>query len=1218
MRNLKKFLALVLAMIMVVSATAMVSADFTDVAADSKYAAAINDLAVKGIVKGTSDTTFGPEQDVTRWQMALFVARAITGEVESDDVWANGIVPFTDVTSYKGAIQCAYLNGIINGTSATTFAPNDGITYVAALKMAVCALGYGEDLTWPWGYYNKAAELGLTANMDLDDLNVELNRAETAQIIYNMIYAAPADGGKTFAAENFSIAAPENTTLFAITATPKQYGYTEVDENEEVIAAYNSASDVDGEFVGLQQLINGVPAGKMLYVAVETIGLTAENVEDYFNYAIELVNFDEATGAFTGYVMGDAPKTITHADVKFASSNDKLVIDGATYTGVDSFTGASLINELVIYNGTGVAENAKMLLTNKDGDIIDETGEVIAVFAYESSTGAKYYYDGSSKKVITAAKALEDYGVFVDDAESTDYIKYETLTSANNEIEDTLYLNAFEMKMFDDDRDGKYERAYYAPIYMSVYYTFKAEIDDKEVDADGLVYTVYGETVAADKVAYTNEAAKKEGAVSVFTYNEQLDKINVIDVLEMKTGYVEEIDSTKYNATHGYGAVKVTVDGVAYEIGYDYAKVSGQTTQGSAMGATLIPYDDSNSNKYGVDKVATRPFIQYIVDRATWIDDLQIDTYIGFYAYNGVIIYASELEISNLYEFVVVEDFADYDLAKIYLDLWVGGELEEEALVTELDGKELEDLSTYKFSMLLSEKEYFYTGNIYAAHKVEDAYVLDEIITVDNFVDYELIDAKIADEDYVAALAAYDAAMAEDPTQTAVEAPAGGEIVFDDGSTRGADRATRIRTSKTTVFYFIENAECDCKTPCDPADPAEKCDSINDAMRTVSVFVGQPDDATIKFNDDTAIWVDALGHGTAETNGRASVVFVINPEEHSGFFGLTDATYVLTNLSTKATKLASAEKLGLPKEYDGTYYMYSNAAISLDDASRMNIYSKVELKGNYVYKVDANGVVYLKDSANFGAGAELTDTENHQLWTSAGVVSSMNTRRNYVKYGITDMNGEANTTADAQWAEPNGTVRYHDFVWYDKANTKQIAEAQAEFAELLAEVANKAIAGEITTGAEYADALGYDADESLKAATDVMAFLADLVAAGNEVDADDIEFEDIPDTIYEVELITPLVHADFVDDYVEVEILSGDNAGTYLIDEDDHITDIIVVKQNGLGVVTGEDAIELLNSAPQVMWIGEKDATGVMGELFSEYLVDGSILFVVGYANNVK
>ena len=44
MRNVKKFLALVLAMLMVVSAAATVSA-FDDVAADHQYVEAINDLS---------------------------------------------------------------------------------------------------------------------------------------------------------------------------------------------------------------------------------------------------------------------------------------------------------------------------------------------------------------------------------------------------------------------------------------------------------------------------------------------------------------------------------------------------------------------------------------------------------------------------------------------------------------------------------------------------------------------------------------------------------------------------------------------------------------------------------------------------------------------------------------------------------------------------------------------------------------------------------------------------------------------------------------------------------------------------------------------------------------------------------------------------------------------------------------------------------------------
>ena len=83
MRNLKKFLALVLAMLMIVSASAAVSAsDFSDVADDSIYAEAIADLVEKGITNGVAAGQFGPDQPVQRFQMALFMARALEPDVD--------------------------------------------------------------------------------------------------------------------------------------------------------------------------------------------------------------------------------------------------------------------------------------------------------------------------------------------------------------------------------------------------------------------------------------------------------------------------------------------------------------------------------------------------------------------------------------------------------------------------------------------------------------------------------------------------------------------------------------------------------------------------------------------------------------------------------------------------------------------------------------------------------------------------------------------------------------------------------------------------------------------------------------------------------------------------------------------------------------------------------------------------------------------------------
>ena len=48
-----------------------------------------------------------------------------------------------------------------------------------------------------------------------------LTRAETAQIIFNMLYTTPADGGLTIAAKNFGEQTAANTTTLVVTATPE-------------------------------------------------------------------------------------------------------------------------------------------------------------------------------------------------------------------------------------------------------------------------------------------------------------------------------------------------------------------------------------------------------------------------------------------------------------------------------------------------------------------------------------------------------------------------------------------------------------------------------------------------------------------------------------------------------------------------------------------------------------------------------------------------------------------------------------------------------------------------------------------------------------------------------------------------------------------------------------------------------------------------------------
>lgn len=96
--------------------------------------------------------------------------------------------PFKDVKTsawYGSYVIDLYNDGIINGTSATTYAPNDTLTWAAALKLLLVSHGdlKAADATgadWSKNTIAKAAELGLVA-ADLDGAKA-ISRLEFCQV----------------------------------------------------------------------------------------------------------------------------------------------------------------------------------------------------------------------------------------------------------------------------------------------------------------------------------------------------------------------------------------------------------------------------------------------------------------------------------------------------------------------------------------------------------------------------------------------------------------------------------------------------------------------------------------------------------------------------------------------------------------------------------------------------------------------------------------------------------------------------------------------------------------------------------------------------------------------------------------------------------------------------------------------------------------------------
>ncbi len=97
---------------------------FADVPAGSYYAKAVAWAVENGITNGLTETTFAPDATCTRGQSVTFLYRALKGT-------ASGSANFTDVKSdafYADSVNWAVASDVTNGTSNTTFSPNADCT----------------------------------------------------------------------------------------------------------------------------------------------------------------------------------------------------------------------------------------------------------------------------------------------------------------------------------------------------------------------------------------------------------------------------------------------------------------------------------------------------------------------------------------------------------------------------------------------------------------------------------------------------------------------------------------------------------------------------------------------------------------------------------------------------------------------------------------------------------------------------------------------------------------------------------------------------------------------------------------------------------------------------------------------------------------------------------------------------------------------------------
>ena len=198
MRNLKRALSLVLAVVMViglmvVGASAVSYNDFSD-REEIVNKDAVSMLTTLGIIEGKPDGSYAPGEGVDRAQMAKMISVIMNQGADNSALYVNSPTGLTDIDNNwaKGHINFCYTTGIIAGRGDGTFDPNAGVTAVEAAKMLLVAAGYDpkiegfEGNDWAINVNAKASALGIFRNFT-KDVTAPLNRDDAALLIYNAL-----------------------------------------------------------------------------------------------------------------------------------------------------------------------------------------------------------------------------------------------------------------------------------------------------------------------------------------------------------------------------------------------------------------------------------------------------------------------------------------------------------------------------------------------------------------------------------------------------------------------------------------------------------------------------------------------------------------------------------------------------------------------------------------------------------------------------------------------------------------------------------------------------------------------------------------------------------------------------------------------------------------------------------------------------------------------
>ncbi len=382
MRNLKKFLALVLAMMMTLSLMVTVNAknvEFED--GESVNEAFIDDLTVlagMGVIQGMDDGKFAPTSTVTRAQMAAIVYRLRTGDADADPEYKDksnmyaGYGDFKDVNDtswYAGYVGYCANAGIIIGDGDGNFRPNSPVTGYEALVMLLRAMGYnqpneftGKD--WRQHAASIATQRGMLAKVDTTSYRGTLMSGAAREVVAEITFQAATKAQVVYTAafgyQTTGMSGGVLSDKLNPTLGWQYYGLT----SDTGIVLGNQATGENNTLVGFNSVtgdedVNGLPEGKEFiedgdgnytYASAADTNITVpfdvKTGLDMFGHKAE-VWYDGRANNY-GYTINATTNNVEQGANKTYAIMDKAVLSGYVYS------------EDAIMSDDGDADNSKL------------------------------------------------------------------------------------------------------------------------------------------------------------------------------------------------------------------------------------------------------------------------------------------------------------------------------------------------------------------------------------------------------------------------------------------------------------------------------------------------------------------------------------------------------------------------------------------------------------------------------------------------------------------------------------------------------------------------------------------------------------------------------------------------------------------------------------------------------------------------------------------